>query len=141
SYPETRLDCTTSGRVCQGADVCMDPCDSVTRDSPPAPACVDDSTERVPTLSGMCEPSDGTCDYGVGDFACGATEACIEGDGCVDCQTLGCGNAHCAASEVCMFGYNFDFEDWSQSNPPFTYFKDPTSSFTVVQETTTVSRG
>src|SRR5690606_8598376 len=45
------------------------------------------------------------------------------------------------AAPPATFGDNFDFEDWSASDPPPQYTKSAISGFTIAQETSIVSSG
>lgn len=52
-----------------------------------------------------------------------------------------CADTACIGHSSCVLGYNFDFEDWSASNPPMRYEATPATGTTYLESTTTVNSG
>ncbi len=84
-YQENRNDCAESGEACdRGA--CVDPCEDVVCDDPPAPTCSDMTTRVTFAETGTCVSPAGvaTCDYARTGTDCAATgEFCDAGE-CVE---------------------------------------------------------
>lgn len=80
SYTELRVDCTESGRVCEGG-ACVDACIGVVCNAPPPPSC-NGETVVQPRSPGICRA--GVCDYTGDEFDCSRNGQTCENAECVD---------------------------------------------------------
>ncbi|MDX9723484.1 MAG: lamin tail domain-containing protein, partial [Myxococcota bacterium] len=97
-YTFLDYDCADDGDICV-AGACVDPCDGVTCDTPPAPECAGDSV-RTYNATGTC--TGGVCDYGFSDYDCTTEGKVCDAGACV--AVTNCGNGVIDAGEVCDGG-------------------------------------
>lgn len=136
-YPSEREACGGEEPLCALVEqfpICVGRCFGVVCDTPPEDTCDGDEAVRFDAESGVCDASTGACSFEEERELCeGETAYCLAG-AClaIDCMDPdNCVDERCALSPVCGFGVNFDFEDWSTSDPPPGFVKAPASSFVV----------
>jgi hypothetical protein len=97
-YQETHTDCTASFETCE-AGACVDKCQGVACNTPPADGCASASTVTDYDLVGACDWKTGTCSYGSKTVTCGEDQACNKGACTYKCVADGC---NLPASSVCQ---------------------------------------
>lgn len=96
--PKTGVACD-DGKACTQSDVCSDDgtCSGTqTCDAPPAPSCVDATTQRDWSAAGMCSAT-GDCEYVPTDTTCASGCDAATGRCKSSGTTLACGYDHCCA--------------------------------------------
>ena len=83
----------------------------------------------------------GDCNDAVASVRPGVIEVCgnSQDDNCD--TTADCFDLECGASDMCYFGNNYDFEDWTYENPPIGFGVQPAGSATVVPVPSSPSNG
>ncbi|NMO16789.1 hypothetical protein HPC49_09085 [Pyxidicoccus fallax] len=79
SYSPQTVACASES-VCQ-AGACVNLCQGVTCDQPPASTCLDATTVRQYVSPGTCAPSTGACGYSPQTVGCASGQTCVNG-GC-----------------------------------------------------------
>jgi len=136
--------------------VCSPNCDAIDFSGCILAECGNNTLEGTEVCDGS-ELDGETCQslgLGGGTLACDAscsafdTSACTSAgeicDNNVDDDSDGdadCADTDCAAHATCALGYNFDFEDWTASNPPTRYEANPTTDASYTQSQTIVNTG